>query len=430
VIWNREAELMPRERLERLQLERLRTTVARQLERVPPMRERLLAAGLSSADEIRALDQLAQLPFSRKTDLREHYPFGLFSVDRSEIIRVHASSGTRGKPTLVGYTRHDLDVWSEVVARTLALGGVRPGMVLHIAAGYGLFTGGLGFHMGGELMGCTVVPAGGGFTQRQIMLMRDLGAQALKSTPSYALTLVNALGEMGLSAADLNLEVGLFGAEPWTEAMRPAIERGLGLKAINDYGLSEVIGPGVSGECIEARNGMHIQEDHFLPEVIDPVTGQPLPLGQSGELVLTTLTKEALPLVRYRTGDVASLDYAECACGRTSVRMSAVNGRLDEMLIIRGVNLYPTEVERVVLGVPELGTNYQLVVERPSTLDELTVVCELAANNVDADGLRGRVAHAVQQAIGLSVNVELVAAGALPQSEGKAVRVVDRRTPG
>jgi phenylacetate-CoA ligase len=428
VIWNREAELMPRERLEALQLERLRTTVARLLDRVPPMRDRLLAAGLSAAAEVRSLDQLAQLPFSRKTDLREHYPFGLFAVDRSEIIRVHASSGTHGKPTLVGYTRHDLDVWSEVVARTLAMGGVRPGMVLHIAAGYGLFTGGLGFHMGGELMGCTVVPAGGGFTQRQIMLMRDLGAQALKSTPSYALTLASGLQEMGLSASDLNLEVGLFGAEPWTEAMRPAIERGLGLRAINDYGLSEVIGPGVSGECIEERNGMHIQEDHFLPEVIDPVTARPLPSGESGELVLTTLTKEALPLVRYRTGDVASLDDTECACGRTFVRMSAVNGRLDDMLIVRGVNLYPTEVERVVLGVPELGANYQLVLERPSTLDELTVVCELAANNVDADGLRGRVAHAVQQAIGLSVNVQLVATGALPQSEGKAVRVVDRRT--
>jgi phenylacetate-CoA ligase len=428
VIWNREAELMPRERLERLQLERVRTTVARQLDRVPPMRDRLRAAGLSSAAEIRSLDQLAQLPFSRKTDLREQYPFGLFAVDRGEIIRVHASSGTRGKPTLVGYTRHDLDVWSEVVARTLAMGGVRPGMVLHIAAGYGLFTGGLGFHMGGELMGCTVVPAGGGFTQRQILLMRDLGAQALKSTPSYALTLASGLQEMGISASDLNLEVGLFGAEPWTEAMRPAIERGLGLRAINDYGLSEVIGPGVSGECIEARNGMHIQEDHFLAEVIDPATGQPLPPGQSGELVLTTLTKEALPLVRYRTGDIASLDYGSCECGRTFVRMSAVNGRLDDMLIIRGVNLYPTEVERVVLGVPELGTNYQLVVERPSTLDELTVVCELAANNVDTDGLRSRVAHAIQQAIGLAVNVELVAAGALPQSEGKAVRVVDRRT--
>src|SRR4051794_12586719 len=240
---------MPRERLERLQLERLRTTPARLLDRVPPMRDRLHASGLSNAADIRSLDQLAQLPFSRKSDLREHYPFGLFAVDRSEIIRVHASSGTRGKPTLVGYTRHDLEVWSEVVARTLALGGVRPGMVLHVAAGYGLFTGGLGFHMGGELMGCTVVPAGGGFTQRQITLMQDLGATALKSTPSYALTIASTLQEMGLAAADLKLEVGLFGAEPWTEAMRPAIEHGLGLRAINDYGLSEIIGPGVSAEC-------------------------------------------------------------------------------------------------------------------------------------------------------------------------------------
>jgi phenylacetate-CoA ligase len=418
---------MPRERLELLQLERLRATVARILERVPPIRERLVQAGVRDAADVGSLADLPRMPFTRKSDLREHYPFGLFAVDRSEVIRVHASSGTKGKPTLVGYTRRDLDVWSEVVARTLALGGVRPGMVLHIAAGYGLFTGGLGFHMGGELMGCTVVPAGGGFTQRQIMLMRDLGAQALKSTPSYALNLAHSLQDMGLSASDLSLEVGLFGAEPWTEAMRPAIEVGLGLRAINDYGLSEIIGPGVSAECIEVRDGMHIQEDHFLPEVVDPITAQPLAAGQSGELVLTTLTKEALPLVRYRTGDIASLDYAACACGRSFARMSAVNGRLDDMLIIRGVNLYPTEVERVVLGVPGLGSNYQLVVERPSALDELTVVCELASSTADADALRPRVAHAVREAIGLAVHVELVPPGGLPRSEGKAVRVVDRR---
>jgi phenylacetate-CoA ligase len=427
VIWNQEAETMPRERLEALQLERLRTTVGRVLERVPPMRERLLAAGIRSTADVHSLADLPRLPFSRKSDLREHYPFGLFAVDRREVIRVHASSGTRGKPTLVGYTRNDLQVWSEVVARTLALGGVRPGMVLHIAAGYGLFTGGIGFHMGGELMGCTVVPAGGGFTQRQITLMHDLGAQALKSTPSYALNLASSLHEMGLSASDLKLEVGLFGAEPWTEAMRPAIEDGLGLRAINDYGLSEIIGPGVSAECIEVRDGMHIQEDHFLPEVVDPDTGLGVPAGQSGELVLTTLTKEALPLVRYRTGDIASLDYGECACGRTFVRMSAVNGRLDDMLIIRGVNLYPTEVERVVLGISGLGSNYQLVVDRPGTLDELTVVCELARADVDMTGLQGRVEYAIHEAIGLAVKVELLEPGGLPPSEGKAVRVVDRR---
>jgi phenylacetate-CoA ligase len=426
-MWNREAETLPRERLERLQLERLQATVGRLLECVAPMRQRLHAAGITRAADITSLKDIHNLPFTTKADLRREYPFGLFAVPREAIIRVHASSGTRGKPTLVGYTRHDLDVWAEVVARTLVLGGVRPGMVLHIAAGYGLFTGGMGFHLGGERLGCTVVPAGAGFSQRQITLMMDLGAQALKSTPSYALNLAATLDEMGLTPADLKLEVGLFGAEPWTEAMRPAIERGLGLRAINDYGLSEIIGPGVSAECIEVRNGMHLQEDHFLPEVVDPTTGAPVAAGRPGELVLTTLTKEALPLLRYRTGDLSSLDFAACGCGRTQARMSAVNGRLDDMLIIRGVNLYPTEVERVLLALPDVGPNYQLVVDRPATLDELTVVCEPASAGVDVDGLRTRVSRAVQEAIGLAVRVDVAATGSIPRSEGKAVRVIDRR---
>ena len=427
MIWNAEAETLPRERLQRLQLERLRATLGRLLDHVPLMRERLHAAGIKSPADITSLDDLHALPFSTKTDLRQEYPFGLVGVPREHIIRVHGSSGTRGKPTLVGYTRNDLQVWTEVVARTLALGGVRPGMVLHIAAGYGLFTGGMGFHMGGERLGCTVVPAGGGFTQRQITLMVDLGAQALKSTPSYALNLAATLEEMGLSAADLKLEVGLFGAEPWSEAMRPAIERGLGLRAINDYGLSEIVGPGVSGECTEVRNGMHIQEDHFLPEIVEPGTGEPLPPGREGELVLTTLTKEALPLLRYRTGDVSSLDYAPCDCGRTHARMSAVNGRLDDMLIIRGVNLYPTEVERILLGMRELSPQYQLVVDRPAALDELTVVCEPASEPTDVEALRARVARAVRAGIGLTVRVDIASVGSIPRSEGKAVRVIDRR---
>jgi phenylacetate-CoA ligase len=426
-MWNREAETRSRDELHSLQLARLRSTVARILENVPPSRERLHAAGVSSAEDITSLDCLGRLPFSTKSELREQYPFGLFAVPREQIIRVHASSGTKGKPTLVGYTRRDLETWSEVVARTLVLGGVRPGMVLHIAAGYGLFTGGLGFHMGGELLGCTVVPAGAGFTQRQITLMLDLGAQALKSTPSYALNLAATLQDMGLNAADLQLEVGLFGAEPWTEAMRPAIEQGLGLRAINDYGLSEVIGPGVSAECIEVRNGMHIHEDHFLPEIIDPQTGETLPPGQTGELVFTTLTKEALPLIRYRTGDISSLDVNACACGRTLARMSAVNGRIDDMLIIRGVNLFPTEVERVLLTMAQLSPNYQLVVDRPETLDELTVVCELASGDIDLPTTRAHVASRLQQAIGLSVLVDVRAPGSLERSEGKAVRVIDRR---
>jgi phenylacetate-CoA ligase len=427
VIWNPAAETMPREQLRALQLERLRQTVARQLASVAPRRERLHAAGVTEANDVGSLDDLRHLPFTHKADLREHYPFGLFAVPREQVVRIHASSGTRGKPTVVGYTRADLDVWSEVVARALALGGVRPGMVLHNATGYGLFTGGLGFHAGAELMGCTVVPVGGGFTQRQVMLLQDLGAQVLKSTPSYALNIAATMEEMGIRPGQLKLEIGLFGAEPWTAEMRPALESRLGLQAINDYGLSEIVGPGVSAECIEVREGLHIQEDHFLPEVIDPATEQPVEPGQEGELVLTTLTKEALPLVRYRTGDLSWLDFAPCACGRTQVRMGAVRGRLDDMLIIRGVNLYPSEVERVLLSQGDLGPHYQLVLERPAELDELTVLCEPAAPGADRAMLARRTAHALQQATGLAMRVQVLEVGSVERSQGKAVRVVDRR---
>jgi phenylacetate-CoA ligase len=406
---------MPREELRALQLSRLKSMLARLLGSVPLMRERLAAVGVTSADDVQSLDDLSRLPFTRKADLRETYPFGLFAVPREQVVRIHASSGTSGKPTVVGYTRADLEVWAEVTARTLAMGGVRPGMVLHNATGYGLFTGGLGFHAGAELMGCTVVPVGGGFTQRQVMLLLDFGAQAIKSTPSYALTIAAELERMGLDRSALRLEVGLFGAEPWTEGMRAEIEARLGLKAINDYGLSEIIGPGVSGECIEVRQGMHIQEDHFLAEIVD------------GELVLTTLTKEALPLLRYRTGDASSLDYRPCDCGRTFARMTAVPGRLDDMLIIRGVNLYPSEVERVLLSLPGVSPHYQLVVERPDTLDELTVLCEPASADCNAEELRARAAHALREATGLTVEVEVKPVGSIPRSEGKAVRVLDRR---
>ena len=418
---------MPRPALEALQLERLRATVQRQIDRVPPMRERLFEAGVKQAEDIASLADLQHLPFSVKHDLREHYPLGLLAVPREHVVRIHASSGTSGKPTVVAYTRHDLAAWSDVVARTLGLGGVRPGMVLQVAAGYGLFTGGLGFHMGGELMGCMVIPSGGGFTQRQIMLMQDLGTQALKSTPSYALNIALTMEEMGIDPGSLQLEVGLFGAEPWTEAMRVEIEHRLQLCAINDYGLSEIIGPGVAAECIEVRQGMHIQEDHFLPEIIDPDSGKTLPAGEQGELVLTTLTKEALPLVRYRTGDIASLDASPCGCGRTFVRMSAVPGRIDDMLIVRGVNLYPSEIERVLLGLGDFGPNYQLVLERPEAMDEMTVLCESASPELDAERLRAVAREAVRQATGLSVRVDIRGPGELPRSEGKAVRVIDHR---
>jgi len=427
MIWNREAETLPRDRLQALQLLRFKDTVARQLRSVPPRRAALNAAGITSAEDVSSLDDLTRLPFTHKSDLRDAYPFGLFAVPREAIIRIHASSGTRGKPTVVGYTRNDLGVWSEVMARTLALGGAEPGMVFHNAYGYGLFTGGLGFHMGAELMGLTVIPMSGGFTQRQVLMLEDLGGELLGATPSYALNLAQALAEQGVSLDRLRLKIGLFGAEPWTEEMRTELDRELGITSLNVYGLSEIVGPGVAGECTEARQGGHIQEDHFLTEVIDPESGAPVPPGTEGELVFTTLTKEALPMVRYRTGDISAVNVEPCACGRTTARMSRIRGRYDDMLIIRGVNLYPSEVERILLGLGDVAPHYQIVVERPAAMDELTVLCEGAGDVVDASGLERRVARALQAATGLSMNVQVLERGGVPRSEGKAVRVIDRR---
>ncbi len=424
MLWNPEVEALPRDRLAALQLERLRQTVQRQLEHVPAMRDRLREVGVTSPEDVRSLADLVRLPFTHKTDLREHYPFGLFAVPREQVIRIHASSGTRGKPTVVGYTRHDLGVWSEVMARTLALAGAKPGMVVHNAYGYGLFTGGLGFHMGAELMGCTVVPISGGLSQRQVLMLEDIGAEVLCSTPSYALNIAQTLSEQGIGAERLRLKIGLFGAEPWTEQLRDALESQLSLVALNVYGLSEIVGPGVSAECIEERNGAHIQEDHFLPEVIDPASGEALPAGSEGELVFTTLTKEALPMLRYRTGDISSIDVSPCSCGRTSVRMARVRGRYDDMLIIRGVNLYPSEVERVLLRVPEVAPHYQLIVERPGPMDELTVLCEATSSS---DTLRHHIEYTLREATGLSMRVRIMDPGAVPRSEGKAVRVIDNR---
>jgi phenylacetate-CoA ligase len=413
-----------RGRLEALQLERLRATVGRLLDRVAPARERLRAAGISSPADVRELADLPRLPFSTKGDLREHYPFGLLAVPRERLVRVHASSGTGGRPTVVGYTADDLDAWTTVMARSMEMAGVRPGMVVHNAYGYGLFTGGLGFHQGAERLGATVIPVSGGMTTRQALLLRDLGGQVLCSTPSYALHIAQGLREAGVSPGELALGIGLFGAEPWTEPMRARIERELGLVAINFYGLSEMAGPGVAAECPEARDGLHVNEDHFLPEVVDPDSGEPLPDGIEGELVFTTLTKEALPLLRYRTGDIASLTREPCRCGRTPARMSAVRGRRDDMLIIRGVNLYPSQVEHALLGVEGVAPHYQLVVERPAALDEVTVHCEAADGD---EGTALRVRRAIQESTGVSVTVALHAPGEVPRSEGKAVRVVDKR---
>jgi len=331
-------------------------------------------------------------------------------------VRIHASSGTRGKATIVAYTRADLAAWADCCARALAAAGAGPGTRVHVAYGYGLFTGGLGLHYGAERLGCTVVPASGGNTPRQVQLLEDLGAEILCCTPSYALAIADHVSD----PARLGLRAGLFGAEPWTEGLREAIERALELTAVDIYGLSEVMGPGVSAECAEARDGAHVNEDHFLVEAVDPESGQPLPDGAVGELVFTTLTKEALPLLRYRTGDLASLTREPCACGRTFARMSRVVGRTDDMLIIRGVNVFPSEIERALLAIPELAPHYQLVVERPGRLDELTVQVE---GSVDVALVRGQL----ERTLGLSAEVDVLPPGSIPRSEGKALRVLDRR---
>jgi phenylacetate-CoA ligase len=426
LIWD-PAETLPRERLDALALGRLRSTVARILRGQPFGAGRLASAGIAAPEDVRSLADLSRVPFTSKADLRAHYPFGLLAVPREELVRVHASSGTYGKPTVVGYTRADLENWTEVMARCMTMAGVRPGMVIHNANGYGLFTGGLGFHQGGERIGALVVPVSGGFTARQALLLRDLGADVLVSTPSYALAIAQAIAEAdGGSPGGLRLKLGLFGGEPWTEGMRGQIERSLGLAAVNFYGLSEMCGPGVAAEC-PARSGLHVQEDHFAVEVIDPRDGRAVPPGTEGELVFTTLTKEALPLLRYRTGDIGCLADTPCACGRSTARLTGLRGRHDDMLIVRGVNVHPSQVEHVLLGTEGAAPHYRLIVERSGPLDELTVECEPAGAGQDPGLLRGRLERLLRDHTGLRITVALLAPGSIPRSEGKAVRVVDRR---
>jgi phenylacetate-CoA ligase len=419
-------EALPRERLRELQLERLRATVARVLDAQPLGAARLAGAGVGGPADIGALDDLAGLPFSHKSDLRDSYPFGLLAVPRERVVRVHASSGSHGKPTVVGYTRADLDAWAELMARCLTMAGVRPGMVLHNANGYGLFTGGLGFHDGAERLGATVIPVSGGFSARQAMLLADLGGQALAATPSYALVIAQAVRDAGMDPSGLRLELGLFGGEPFSEAMRQQIELELGLRAVAFYGLSEMCGPGVAAEC-HAREGLHVQEDHFLVEVVDPDSGEPLADGEEGELVFTTLAKEALPLIRYRTGDIGSVTSAPCECGRTLARIRSLRGRRDDMLIVRGVNLFPSNVEHLLLGVEEVAPHYRLIVEREGPLDQLTVECEPASDGIDRGALGARLETLLRDHTGIRIAVAVVDPGAVPRSEGKAVRVVDRR---
>ena len=425
-IWDA-AETLPRERLETLQLERLGATVARVLAAQPLGAERLAQAGVRHASDITTLADIKEVPFFVKGDLRDNYPFGLLAVPREELVRVHASSGTHGKPTVVGYTRNDLETWTELMARSMTMAGVRPGMVIHNANGYGLFTGGLGFHQGGERIGATVVPVSGGRTARQAMLLRDLGAQVLVATPSYALVIAQALQDDGVDPASTPLELGLFGGEPWTDGLRTQIDRALGLKAVNFYGLSEMCGPGVAVECLPVRDGLHVHEDHFLVEVIDPDTGASLPPGTVGELVFTTLTKEALPLIRYRTGDLGAISTEPCRCGRTTVRLTQLGGRRDDMMIIRGVNLYPSHVEQILTGVDGVAPHWRLILERPGPMDELTLECEPSSLDGDRVGLKQTLEQNLKEATGVRIAVSVLEPGAVPRSEGKAVRVVDRR---
>jgi phenylacetate-CoA ligase len=436
MIWNRDIETAPRAALRALQAERLRATVAHARARVPFYRTALAAAGVRDGDV--DLTRLGELPFTRKEDLRAHYPLGLFAVPREDVVRIHASSGTRGKPTVVGYTRSDLELWREVMARALAAAGAEPGQLLQVAYGYGLFTGGLGFHDGAEHMGLTVVPVSSGNTLRQILLLQDFRPHGLACTPSFALHIGESMLEQGLDPRKVGLAYGLFGAEPWTEAMRAQLETLWGCAAVDFYGLSEMIGPGVATECVEARDGLHLNEDHFLPEIVDPRTGAPLPDGREGELVLTSLTKEALPMLRYRTGDVTRLDPAPCRCGRTTVRMARIKGRTDDMLIIKGVNVYPSQLEAALLSVPELAPHYQLLVDRRSGFPTLAVHVEPAEHVVrewggfeaarpEVTALGARVAAQLRGHLGLNPEIAVVAPKTIPRSEGKAVRVVERR---
>jgi phenylacetate-CoA ligase len=389
--------------------------------------ERLHQAGIESEHDMTSLGQLKAIPFALKSDLREAYPFGLLAVPREQLVRVHASSGTHGRPTVVGYTRADLEIWTELMARCMTTAGVRPGMLIHNANGYGLFTGGLGFHQGGERIGATVVPVSSGMTARQAMLLRDFGAHVLVSTPSYAMVIAQALQDAGVDPAETPLELGLFGGEPWTEGLRVQIDRALGIKAVNFYGLSEMCGPGVAVECLTARDGLHVNEDHFIVEVIDPETEQPVPAGTTGELVFTTLTKEALPLIRYATGDLGAITLDPCRCGRTTARLIELGGRRDDMMIIRGVNLFPSHVEQLLLSVDGVAPHWRLVLERTGPMDELTLECEPAAADVDRAALANRVETLLKESTGVRIVVAVLDPGSVPRSEGKAVRVVDRR---
>ncbi len=426
-----EIETMARPQLAALQLEKLKKIVHHAYDNVAHYRQRFDAAGVNP-DDIRTLDDIQRFPFTTKDDLRGHYPFGMFAVPREQVLRVHASSGTTGKPTVVGYTREDLDVWSELMARSLACMGARPGDFVHNAYGYGLFTGGLGAHYGAERLGCTVTPVSGGNTERQIVLMKDFEAQVLCSTPSYALHIAEVAEKTGVDIKGGPLRVGVFGAEPWSEKLRHELDERLGIKAVDIYGLSEIIGPGVAAECVEARAGLHGWEDCFLFEVIDPETGDPVLHGEQGELVITTLAKWAQPMIRYRTRDITRLTDEPCVCGRTHARILRVTGRNDDMLIIRGVNVYPSQVEAHLVGQPDIEPHYQLVIQREGSMDTMTVEVE-ARFGVPVGqypAIAKKVANHIKAMVGVTCRAVVLTPGEVPRSQGKAVRVRDLRPKG
>ena len=430
MIWNEPRECMSRDEMHALQSSRLKSMASRVYHNVPFYRTKMQQLGLEPGD-IETVDDLVKLPFTTKQDLRDNYPFGLFAVPKSEVVRFHASTGTTGKPTVVAYTRKDIETFSEVVARALACTGATKEDIVQVAYGYGLFTGGLGLHYGAEKLGAAVVPISGGNTAKQIQLLEDFGSTVLACTPSYAAHLAEALAEAGIDPDQLPLRIGIFGAEPWTQAMRGIIEEGLRLKAFDIYGLSEIIGPGVSISC-EHQDGLHIAEDHFLPEIIDPETLKPLPYGATGELVFTTVTKEAMPLLRYRTRDLSSLNPEPCACGRTSVRMAKIFGRSDDMLIIRGVNVFPSQVESVLLEIAEAKPHYRLVVDRQGSMDTLEIQVEIedrffSDELVELERLQKKIKHKIESVLGISVILKLVEHKTIERSEGKAKRVIDRR---
>ncbi len=432
VYWNKKIETSTRNELNKNQLKLLKTQVKYCYENSTFYCNKFKNAGITP-DDIKTLDDAQKIPFTSKNDLRDNYPFGMLTVHLDDIVEIHASSGTTGNPVVGAYTQNDMDVWAELMARSLYATGVRKGDIMHNAYGYGLFTGGLGFHYGAQKIGTAIIPISGGMTQRQIKLMKDFGSTALCCTPSYAIYLAETMAREGINPGkDLKLKLGLFGAEPWSERIRERIEKELEIEAFDIYGLTELCGPGVSVECPE-HNGLHIWEDHFLIETIDPKTGEVLPAGEEGELVFTPLTKTGLPILRFRTRDISVIETEKCECGRTHSRMMRIRGRSDDMMIIRGVNVFPSQIEYAIMGLPELAAQYQIILERPDALDVFTIKAELTEKSVDSsqqelEELKRKIKQKVNNITGLSPIIELVKPGELPRTEGKAKRVLDMRS--